>query len=150
MSNRPAWVCEITLAEYHMGWNRVNALAGDVATRRPPKDSFYAQYLRTPHWRKFRGEILIVARFRCADCGGQAKEVHHLHYRSLWRETWHDVVPICEVCHEKRHGLDAGIGADVEKILAQHKPFTPDQHARRLAELSAQKSALKAEANRRQ
>ena len=42
MSNRPAWVCEITLAEYHMGWNRVNALAGDVATRRPPKNSFYA------------------------------------------------------------------------------------------------------------
>lgn len=39
MSDRPAWVCEITLAEYHMGWNRVNALAGDVATRRPPKDA---------------------------------------------------------------------------------------------------------------
>lgn len=129
MSTRPAWVCDITLAEYHMGWNRVNALAGNPAEWLPPKDSFYARYLRTPHWRKFRGEILIVARFRCADCGQQANQVHHLNYKNLWRETWHDVIPICESCHEARHNAGRGNLGDAQEILAAagiRKPQSPE------------------------
>ena len=62
----------------------------------------------TQDWRGRRMLFLAMAGRRCADCGGAATEVHHLHYRTVGRETPHDVLPLCEACHAGRHGHGPG------------------------------------------
>jgi len=49
---------------------------------------------------KRRGEIPFASSLICADCGKPAK---HYHHESYLPEHWLDVVPLCTLCHGKRH-----------------------------------------------
>jgi hypothetical protein len=55
-------------------------------------------YYNTPHWLKTRGRKLR-ANPDCELCGGWACLVHHLHYRSLWRERDDDLLSLCRGDH---------------------------------------------------
>lgn len=65
----------------------------------------YREYLKTPHWKKFRQKILRIAKFQCFDCGSvnAPLEVHHLHYNTLGREKPRDCLVLCRGCHAARH-----------------------------------------------
>jgi 5-methylcytosine-specific restriction endonuclease McrA len=63
-------------------------------------------YLRSRHWKQFRAGVLGRDRYRCRNCGGTGKDVHHLRYyrdgRSiLWREEKSDCKVLCRKCHTK-------------------------------------------------
>lgn len=79
---------------------------------------FYRRiYLKSRHWKLVRVKALQSANYEC-QCDGckvvhpehaivpgkpfslvQWLEVHHLHYRSLWREKPKDVVVLCSYHH---------------------------------------------------
>lgn len=62
-------------------------------------------YLQTETWRNIRERILVIAKYKCADCGGFADQVHHLIYPEVWgMEELEDLIPLCNSCHAKRHG----------------------------------------------
>ena len=61
-------------------------------------------YRRTPHWRQVCREAMERCEKVCEECGqAQALDVHHLHYRSLWREAPGDVRPVCVPCHGRHN-----------------------------------------------
>lgn len=99
----PAWVVNENIQrwQWRLGWAKVNHCS---PLFRPASDApWYSKYLASPHWRRFRGLVLILADFRCADCAGEACEVHHLNYDRIGHESFHDVVPVCQGCHARRH-----------------------------------------------
>lgn len=78
---------------------------GRKATRHPSLP--YGEYLLTKWWRNRRLERIRVAGWQCEECGEKrALQVHHLHYRSLWREKDKDLQVLCRECHEGKHAMD--------------------------------------------
>ena len=69
-----------------------------AADRNPMSEDKYARYLESERWINFREQILAEPR-QCQVCGRRGKFVHHLHYRTLWKEKPGDVKALCSRCH---------------------------------------------------
>lgn len=64
----------------------------------------YARVLGSESWADFRRQILAKHTL-CQACGElRARVVHHLHYKTLGKETTGDVVALCDICHDYLHG----------------------------------------------
>jgi hypothetical protein len=64
----------------------------------------YHEYLKSDRWRKFRKEVFEFYGKNCILCDSPFNvEVHHKHYRTIFKETIKDVVPLCKKCHTKHH-----------------------------------------------
>ena len=116
----PEWAIkqQITKEDWQFYWTNQNARSGYDCGFRPETDddsTFYASYLRSVRWKRFRAVVLILAGGRCADCGENAEHVHHLTYARLGNERLEDVVPLCRFCHENRHG--GPLGAFIARII---------------------------------
>ena len=67
----------------------------------------YKEYLETEHWQHFRKEALKSANYKCQVCSKDSDNklaVHHNNYDNRGRETFNDVVVLCDGCHELFHG----------------------------------------------
>jgi len=68
----------------------------------------YSSYLRSRHWKNFRGYILTLHK-RCKICGTTENlEVHHKWYGTrkksvLYQESDDDVAVLCKKCHDLYH-----------------------------------------------
>lgn len=68
--------------------------------------STYDDYLLSPHWLEFKKEVLKFYGKKCSHCGDTKKlNVHHLNYDCLGKETFNDVIVLCQNCHKKEHGI---------------------------------------------
>lgn len=85
-------------------------------TRREYRD----EYLRSEEWMKLRSKV-ISERTVCAKCKVRpATQVHHTRYRNIVNVHPHDLLPLCNECHELVHvALDIGL--------------LPDNHSRQMA-----------------
>lgn len=65
----------------------------------------YAQYLRSPEWRRTRAAALLRAGHCCSlDVGHtDGLEVHHRTYERLGAELATDLVVLCRACHQLHH-----------------------------------------------
>ncbi len=80
------------------------ALTPVAERRRSTRRQRYEDYLRSPHWIKFRRRLLQQRGAKCEWCGARKRlEVHHLHYRTLGQETSVDVAVLCYKCHHGVH-----------------------------------------------
>lgn len=66
----------------------------------------YYEYLLTEEWRNLRERVFARDNGVCVICKiNQAKEVHHLHYRTLYKETLDDLQSVCTSCHRDIHKI---------------------------------------------
>lgn len=67
----------------------------------------YPDYINTEHWIHFREEALKFFGVHCGLCNSEKKKIqlHHKTYKNRGRETFNDVIPLCEDCHKKMHGI---------------------------------------------
>ena len=69
----------------------------------------YKDYLKSEHWKLFRMRYWLNNRdkFFCSECQKDGLSVslglHHLHYSTLGKEAFGDVIPLCNRCHKKKH-----------------------------------------------
>jgi len=64
----------------------------------------YAEYLKTPDWKRFRSIVLKKAQNRCQLCNsGGVLHVHHRNYADIFNEKLCDVVVLCADCHKIFH-----------------------------------------------
>jgi len=67
----------------------------------------YEDYLNTEHWLHFRREALKFYNNECAICGKKyTLEVHHKTYDNRGRETFNDIIVLCDSCHKKVHEIN--------------------------------------------
>lgn len=66
----------------------------------------YDKYLETEHWKHFRNEALKWAGHKCQLCNKEDTTlvIHHKTYENRGRETFNDVIVLCENCHKLIHG----------------------------------------------
>jgi hypothetical protein len=64
----------------------------------------YHDYLKSPQWAAKRKKAIAYYRGRCTICtNGHRLEVHHRHYRTLFREGMGDLDLLCHDCHQNHH-----------------------------------------------
>lgn len=70
---------------------------------------YYAKYLESNKWKRFRKSILISRGSMCEKCNAMGESVilhvHHLTYKNIFNERPEDVQILCEECHKKEHGV---------------------------------------------
>ncbi len=71
--------------------------------RQKPKFIPYNEYLLSKWWKRKRVQKLKSTEWKCERCGEKATQVHHKHYRSLWKEKNSDLESICAACHQIQH-----------------------------------------------
>lgn len=97
--------------EYVKDWDSVVELAKEIMSgwrleERDEKKEEYNNYLKSEEWKQLRKKILKNIKYLCIDCGGRATSVHHISYEKLYTNKENeDLVPLCDLCHKKRHGL---------------------------------------------
>lgn len=65
----------------------------------------YVDYLNTEHWKHFREQVFIFYNRECQVCKSKAGlNVHHKTYENRGRETFNDIILLCNECHKKIHG----------------------------------------------
>lgn len=70
------------------------------------KNMPYTEYLQTDEWAHTRQAALKRAHYRCQLCNSkQNLHVHHRTYERLGKEAAHDLVVLCEICHQKHHEI---------------------------------------------
>jgi hypothetical protein len=66
----------------------------------------YNDYLNTEHWKHFRKETLKFYNNRCVICSSEKNlNVHHKNYSNRGRETFNDVIVVCNKCHKEIHQM---------------------------------------------
>lgn len=68
----------------------------------------YSQKLRDPRWQRKRLEVMDRDEFTCQRCfdSHSTLNVHHKHYhkgRDPWDYALHELVTLCESCHDLQH-----------------------------------------------
>lgn len=67
----------------------------------------YDAYLESDEWRRKRALVLKRSAGVCEGCGERpAVQVHHLHYKRVFREMLFDLVAVCRQCHDAIHESD--------------------------------------------
>lgn len=88
-------------------------------TRKP---SFYYDYVRSPQWRKVRGDYLRRVGWQCEHCYvRRVSIVHHLDYSRLGCEQPADLFALCRDCHARLHSWPPRAANDNQMSL----PLTP-------------------------
>lgn len=61
----------------------------------------YSTYLRTKHWMRFKEEALKNTSYKCQACNINTTDlsVYHKSTNNLGRETFDDIIILCENCH---------------------------------------------------
>lgn len=71
---------------------------------RPRVFTSYTEYLRSPQWQKKRRRAFKKYGKACSVCGATTQlQVHHRHYKTLYRESVDDLAILCAGCHANHH-----------------------------------------------
>jgi prophage antirepressor-like protein len=67
----------------------------------------YAEYMKSPEWKRLRAEARERANGKCEFCGAGADAVHHVAYPKggFHEDGLENLVVVCESCHMKSHGI---------------------------------------------
>ena len=82
----------------------------------------YKEYLKSPEWRKIRKRILKRANYKCELCKvAKAYQVHHKHYKNIFKEKDKDLLAVCGVCHQDKHKIltDEYVEKRVNELIKQ-------------------------------
>ena len=70
------------------------------------RDLDYSEYLLTSHWKHFSKETIKFYK-KCVVCDSEKDlKVHHKTYINRGRETFNDVICLCDKCHSKFHNKE--------------------------------------------
>lgn len=71
---------------------------------------YIKEYLNTEHWIHFKKEVHIFYNHKCVICGSEENlNVHHKTYKNKGRETFNDVILVCQNCHRMIHNIKAEV-----------------------------------------
>lgn len=113
---------------------------------------WYEDYLKSDHWQRVRIQKLLKANIndqwnviKCEykDCGLfvplQAINIHHLHYRTVGKESLEDLQVVCRSCHGVEHGFDPRLWWTEAKARLATMVFMPqinrDMHLKRIGDI---------------
>lgn len=102
-------VIEWTVSEIRKGW------LPEGSRRQLPEMTW-----RSGYWEGVRGAVMAYHGRRCAFCGKEAAEVHHIRPRAYGgTDQPRNLMPLCRECHEEVHRrLEKGLETAIELAVA--------------------------------
>lgn len=80
----------------------------------------YAEYLKSPHWKRMRKHFCGKRRFCYACQEADRLQIHHIHYSRLGAEEPRDIIVLCRRCHQQLHlFLDAKFPGEKKAFKAR-------------------------------
>ena len=67
----------------------------------------YSDYLKSATWRDVKQRYRESDLSQICMCGETKVDLHHTTYERVGREELEDFVPLCRLCHEQAHILEA-------------------------------------------
>ena len=68
----------------------------------------YHAYLKSDQWKMMRLGLLLMRGNKCEVCGElDSLQVHHKHYRNIFKEKLEDLMVVCSSCHQEIHGINS-------------------------------------------
>jgi len=65
----------------------------------------YRKYLLSKEWADIRIDLFNSRGRKCERCSStKSLQIHHLHYRNVFKEEPQDLMILCSVCHQLEHG----------------------------------------------
>lgn len=105
MPNKMTMPNRMSLEDWLLMWDAANR---NVRHRQQACDAVRAAYYRSDDWTDRKQPVWNRARGRCERCKmNPGDDVHHLHYRTLFREQPEDLMFLCRGCHDFLHGHSA-------------------------------------------
>lgn len=87
----------------------------------------YAEYIRSPQWRRKAAAALARADYRCERCGlsrySRRLEVHHITYERFKQERPEDLEVLCPQCHEQADAERAAAAAETAHERQSYGPL---------------------------
>lgn len=83
-------------------YNHIKIWKTKLNYRRP----HYPDYIKSSEWENIRNRKLKSTNFLCEMCCGIATQVHHIHYKTLGRESNKDLKSVCGACHMDIHKIN--------------------------------------------
>lgn len=66
----------------------------------------YTKYLKSEKWAEIKKRLFKKRGKKCEKCGKiNILHIHHLTYRNIFNEKDEDLIILCNLCHEKAHGI---------------------------------------------
>lgn len=75
-------------------------LAGEPVSRLE-FNALWSKYMQSSMWQRRTVGVLRDTNGLCEDCGREATDVHHKHYRTRFRESRDDLQALCRSCHAR-------------------------------------------------
>ena len=64
----------------------------------------YQKYLLSDEWAKLKIDLYAHRGRWCQKCGSSTRlQIHHLHYRNIYKEEPEDLLILCRACHRAEH-----------------------------------------------
>lgn len=83
---------------------RNNRRSGKKNYLKHGRPKWYAEYLKSAHWKSFKEAYKMSGRPRqCEICGNPRYELHHRTYDRIGAEHLDDVVALCRTHHSQAH-----------------------------------------------
>lgn len=84
-------------------WSEKRRLKASNRAKKLHKEE-YRNYLLSKEWANIRIDLFASRGRKCEACGSSKKlQVHHLHYRNIFKEEPSDLMILCAACHEEEH-----------------------------------------------
>jgi 5-methylcytosine-specific restriction endonuclease McrA len=66
----------------------------------------YKEYLNSKEWSEIKLDLYANRGKKCERCRNtKFLQVHHKHYRNIFKEEPEDLEILCNACHKKEHGI---------------------------------------------
>lgn len=66
----------------------------------------YYKYLKSKEWTDIKIDLYQTRGKKCEVCGSINRiEVHHVHYKNVFKEEPEDLILLCKNCHKKEHNI---------------------------------------------
>lgn len=77
----------------------------------------YYTYINSAEWNKRRIQKLKSTNYKCEICKGPASQVHHKHYKTLYKENMNDLQSLCGRCHKNEHNIPTELDQEFLDII---------------------------------
>lgn len=85
----------------------------------------YTKYLKSEKWAEIKKRLFKKRGKKCEKCGKiNILHIHHLTYRNIFNEKDEDLIILCNLCHEKAHGIKKPVVKTGKIKSKKHKPET--------------------------
>lgn len=88
-----------------------------IKVKKPKKKLNYSTYIKSKKWKRKSKKFQQQRNFQCEICGKKSEVTHHLHYKTIGKESLKDIQVLCRDCHANLHEKQGATDSITKRYL---------------------------------